>query len=94
MHRKSETLQTIAPNHFLEMDIAVLPLSPTLFMELKARKIDRLADFLNLSYEDLLDISGMTREVLFEVLCMLRSYGIRLLPKINRWEEQESLESN
>jgi DNA-directed RNA polymerase subunit alpha len=73
-------LQAVAENHFLPMDIGVLPISPSLFIELKKNKIDRLADFINLTYEDLRKISGMTPNVLFEMLCSLRSYGIRFLP--------------
>lgn len=74
------TLQTITPNHFTRLDIGVLPLSPIVFRDLKAQKIDRLSDFLHRSYDDLLQLPGMTTETLFEVLCLLRSYGIRFLP--------------
>lgn len=80
------TLQTIYPNHFLAVDIGILPVSPSLFVELKKRNIERLADFLNFTYDDLLEISGMTTDVLFEVLCSLRSYGIRFLPDLLRNE--------
>lgn len=73
-------LQAVAPNSFLPMDIGILPISPSLFIELKKSKIDRLGDFINLTYEDLRNISGMTPNVLLETLCSLRSYGIRFLP--------------
>lgn len=84
-------LQTTYPNHFLAVDIGILPISPSLFAELKKRKIDRLADFLNFTYDELLEISGMTTEVLFEVLCSLRSYGIRFLPDVLRDEHNRPL---
>jgi len=73
-----QTLQ--GKNDFLYIDIGILPISPTLFVELKRCKIERLADFLGFTYDELLKISGMTKEVLFEILCLLRSYGIRFLP--------------
>jgi len=75
-----DALQAVAPNSFLRMDIGILPISPSLFIELKKCKIDRLADFINLTYEDLRKIPGMTPTVLVEMLCSLRSYGIRFLP--------------
>lgn len=75
------TLQTTMPGPFLLIDIAALPLSPTIYAELKRRQIERLGHFINLEYKDLANIPGMTSEVIFEVLSMLRVYGIRLLPK-------------
>lgn len=78
-YSKVHTLQAIFPNHFLDIDIGILPLSPALFCELKKRQIDRLGDFIDRSYDDLLAISGMTTEALFEILCALRAYGIRFL---------------
>jgi DNA-directed RNA polymerase subunit alpha len=77
-------LQSLPPNHYLAIDIGILPISPSLFVTLKKRNIDRLGDFLDFTYDDLSKISGMTTEVLFEVLCSLRSYGIRFLPDIRR----------
>lgn len=82
--RHHQILQTNTPNHFLGIDVGILPISPTLYIELKKRKMERLADFLNCTYEDLGEIPGMTTDVLFEVLCILRSYGIRFLPDLLR----------
>lgn len=79
-----QTLQGSEPNDFLFIDVGILPISPTLFVALKRCKIERLADFSGFTYDELLKIPGMTKEVLFEVLCLLRSYGIRFLPDATR----------
>lgn len=77
------TLQRMyEPNQFLNIDVGILPLTPTQLIAFKQRKIHRLADLLDYAYEDLRQIPGITSDSLFTLLCYLRSYGIQLRPEV------------
>jgi len=76
------TLQKMyEPNQFLETDIGILPMTPTALRSFKERNINLLGDLLNYSYEALLEVSGMTPELLFPMLCYLRSFGVQFQPE-------------
>ena len=68
-------------NAFLDMDIGILPVTPTTLRAFKDRNIDRLQDLLEYSYEALLSIPGITPELVIPMLCHLRAYGVELKPK-------------
>jgi DNA-directed RNA polymerase subunit alpha len=70
--------QMYIPNEFLEIDVGILPLTPAILVAFKEREIHRLGDLLGYSDDALLQIPGMTSDILFNVLCYLRTYGIQL----------------
>ena len=84
MRDTSETPHTLKPmydpNSFLMIDVGILPLNPVAFRAFQERKLHRLGDLINYSYDMLLQIPGMSSEDVFNVLCLLRSYGIQLRP--------------
>jgi len=76
--------QMYVPNEFLEIDVGILPLTPTILIAFKEKEIHRLGDLIGYSDDALLKIPGMSSDVLFNVLCYLRTYGIQLQPVTNQ----------
>lgn len=68
------------PNEFLEIDVGILPINPVTLVACKERKIHRLGDLLNLTYDDILTLPGVTPDSAFILLTYLRAYGIQLRP--------------
>lgn len=68
-------------NQFLKTDIGILPMTPAALRAFKSRNIHLLGDLLNYSYDALLEVSGMTPESLFQMLCYLRAFGVQFKTK-------------